>query len=174
MATLSVSTGDITILQVDAIVNAANRDLRGGGGVDGAIHRAGGPAILSECQSWVSQNDPLPTGHAMATGAGEMVAKHVIHTVGPVWSAHEPDEARSLLAACYRNCLTLGADLRCVSVAFPNISTGVFGFPKEDAAEIAVKTVREWMATRSTPEEIRFVCFNEENATLYRALLGTR
>jgi O-acetyl-ADP-ribose deacetylase len=171
MATISVSSGDITTQDVDAIVNAANRQLRGGGGVDGAIHAAGGPSILAECQLWVSRNGLLPTGEVMSTGAGDMQARHVIHTVGPIWSDHEPQQAASLLGDCYRNSLALASELRCGSVAFPNISTGIYGFPKEDAARIAVSTVREWADENTTPGEIRFVCFDEENLRLYELLL---
>jgi O-acetyl-ADP-ribose deacetylase (regulator of RNase III) len=172
MAKLSVSSGDITTQVADAIVNAANRDLRGGGGVDGAIHAKGGPSILVECRAWVSQHGPLPTGGAMATGAGEMTARFVIHTVGPIWSEHPPQRAASLLGDCYRNSLALAADLMCESVAFPNISTGVYGFPKPAAAEVAMTAVRGWVESHSTPGEIRFVCFDDENLGLYESLLG--
>lgn len=172
MTRLSVSLGDITTQGVDAIVNAANRELRGGGGVDGAIHSAGGPSILAECQVWVSEHGPLPTGQVMATGAGHMMARYVFHTVGPIWSQHHPAQAGSLLADCYRNSLSLASDLECGSIAFPNISTGIYGYPKDAAAEIAVAAVREWVATRSSLEEVRFVCFDQTNFGIYESLLG--
>ena len=172
MTTLSVSLGDITTQDVDAIVNAANHELRGGGGVDGAIHAAGGPSILAECKAWVSQHGPLRTGQVMATGAGDMMARHVIHTVGPIWAQHEPTVASSLLADCYRNSLSLAVKLECQTVAFPNISTGVYGFPKSSAAKIAVSTVQAWDEPDSTLEAIRFVCFDEDNYGLYETLLG--
>lgn len=171
MANLSVVTGDITNQDVDAIVNAANSSLRGGGGVDGAIHTAGGPAILAECRQWVQHNGRLHTGMAMATRGGDLRAAHVIHTVGPIWSEHEPARAASLLGDCYRNSLALAMDLKCQSIAFPNISTGVYGFPKRSAAEIAVPTVRGWAESHAVPEEIRFVCFDDENLRIYEALL---
>lgn len=172
MTTFSVSSGDITTQATDAIVNAANRELRGGGGVDGAIHAAGGPSILAECRAWVSKHGPLATGEVMFTGAGAMSTRYVIHTVGPIWSQHGPEVASSLLASCYRNSLTMTVDLECESVAFPNISTGVYGFPKPSAADIAVSAVREWAETHPALKEVRFVCFDEENFALYESLLG--
>lgn len=173
MTRITTSTGDITETRVDAIVNAANSGLRGGGGVDGAIHAAGGPLILEECQRWVSENGPLPTGQAMMTGAGRLPARWVIHTVGPVYSEHDPSEAADLLADCYRNSLTLAAELGCESIAFPNISTGVYGYPKQDAAGIAVSTVEEWSSRRESAPAVVFVCHDAENHRHYSRLLDS-
>ena len=170
MITLRAVLGDITTLDVDAIVNAANSRLAGGGGVDGAIHRAGGPSIPSECRRWVAQNGPLPTGRAMVTSGGELPTRFVIHTVGPVYQAHPPEEARRLLAECYVSSLELADDLDCRTVAFPNISTGVYGYPKEEAARVAVETVSRSRQPGSV-EEVVFVCFNDDNFELYSALL---
>jgi O-acetyl-ADP-ribose deacetylase (regulator of RNase III) len=173
MTSITTTQGDLTTFAVDAIVNAANPPLAGGGGVDGAIHRAGGPSILEECQRWVSEHGPLPTGEAMITGAGELPARYVIHTVGPVWGRHPEDEAADLLTSCYRNSLDLAVDSACRSVAFPNISTGVYGFPKQLAAETAVGAVRDWMTGDPPFDEVLFVCFDRENLGLYEVLLGT-
>lgn len=171
MISIRATRGDITEFEGDAIVNAANSALAGGGGVDGAIHRAGGPTILEECRRWVERNGPLPTGEAMVTGGGNLPARVVIHTVGPVWSQHDPETARSLLASCYRRSLDLAAEHGCKRIAFPNISTGVFGFPKREAAEAALEAVRAWMDTGSEIDEIVFVSFNEENDRIYRELI---
>lgn len=171
MTRIKLTQGDITQLQVDAVVNAANRRLAGGGGVDGAIHKAGGPSILEECQAWVSEHGELETGRAMSTGAGAMPAGHVIHTVGPVWTEHDEQTANELLAACYRNSLDLASELDCRSVAFPNISTGVYRFPKTLAAATAVETVRERGERKERLDEIIFVCFDEENHSIYAELL---
>lgn len=171
MARISAVTGDITTFAFDAIVNAANSSLQGGGGVDGAIHTAGGPRILEECREWVRENGPLPTGQAMATTAGNMPAKNVIHTVGPIYARHGPREARRLLGDCYRNSLRLAVDMGCKSIAFPNISTGVYGYPKGDAAAVAVSAVTGISEAVGGPEEIVFVCFDEANYELYRGLL---
>jgi O-acetyl-ADP-ribose deacetylase (regulator of RNase III) len=173
MTSITATHGDITTFTVDAIVNAANPQLAGGGGVDGAIHRAGGPSILEECRRWVSKHGILPTGEAMITGAGDLPARHVIHTVGPVWGRHEGDEARALLASCYRNSLDLALANECHSVAFPNISTGVYGFPKDLAAKTAVEAVKDWTTGESPVDEILFVCFDAENLGLYEDLLGS-
>lgn len=172
MTSVSAIQGDITVLEVDAIVNAANRRLAGGGGVDGAIHRAGGPSILRECQAWVADNGPLPTGEAMITGGGDLPAPHVIHTVGPIWGEHGENEARRLLARCYYNSLELAARARSRTVAFPNISTGVYAYPKRDAAEAAVETVTNWANDRPVLDQIVFVCFDSENFLIYQELLG--
>ena len=147
--------GDITQQAVDAVVNAANSSLLGGGGVDGAIHRAGGPAILEECRLLGG----CATGHAKATSGGRLPARHVIHTVGPVWQGGDADEAE-LLASCHRRALEVAAELGCVSVAFPAISTGVYGYPVELAAPIAVASVSE--ALRSPVELVRFVLFGDD------------
>lgn len=171
MTRITLIKGDITQLEVDAVVNAANSRLAGGGGVDGAIHRAGGPTILEECQAWVSRHGELPTGEAMVTGAGDMQARYVIHTVGPVWSRHDEETAKRLLASCYRNSLDLAVGHECRSVAFPNISTGVYGFPKRQAADTAVGTVEEWIAGETEIDEVIFVCFDDENRAIYWELL---
>ncbi|MFI6207820.1 O-acetyl-ADP-ribose deacetylase [Streptomyces sp. NPDC051041] len=158
MTTLTLVRGDITRQSVDAIVNAANSSLLGGGGVDGAIHRRGGPAILAECRALRASRygKGLPTGRAVATTAGELDARWVIHTVGPVWSA---DEDRSgLLASCYRESLRVADELGARTVAFPAISTGIYGWPMDDGARIAVETVR---GADTAVEEIRFVLFDE-------------
>lgn len=173
MTTIRSLRGDITELAVDAIVNAANSRLAGGGGVDGAIHRAGGPVIGEQCREWVSAHGPLPTGAAMVTDAGDLPARYVIHTVGPIWGDQEPEESRSLLASCYEASLDRARERGVASVAFPNISTGVYGFPKREAAPVALTAVREWVASNQGMEEIVFVCFDEENHSLYSELLGS-
>ncbi|HET9170086.1 MAG TPA: O-acetyl-ADP-ribose deacetylase [Actinospica sp.] len=154
---ITLEEGDITKVAADAIVNAANSSLLGGGGVDGAIHRAGGPEILEECRALRASHygRGLPTGQAVATGAGRLPARWVIHTVGPVY---EPTEDRSeLLAACHRNSLRVADELGAEVVAFPAISTGIFGWPLPDAARIAIATVRE--TDCATVREVRFVLF---------------
>ncbi len=170
----SATQGDITKGGFDAIVNAANSRLMGGGGVDGAIHRAGGPSILEECRAWVSANGPLPTGQAMATRGGALDVRHVIHTVGPVWGEHDAARSRALLADCYVNSLDLANELGAESIAFPNISTGVFGFPKGPAARVAVSAVSEWLARSGRAiARVVFVCHDPENLALYEELLGS-
>ncbi|GGT92789.1 O-acetyl-ADP-ribose deacetylase [Streptomyces coeruleorubidus] len=158
MTTIELVQGDITRESVDAIVNAANSSLLGGGGVDGAIHRRGGPAILEECRKLRASQygKGLRTGQAVATTAGDLDARWVIHTVGPVFSATEDRSA--LLASCYRESLRVADELGARTVAFPAISTGVYRYPLEDAARIAVDTVR---AARTDVEEVRFVLFDE-------------
>ena len=160
---------DITAETTDAIVNAANSSLLGGGGVDGAIHRAGGPAILAECRQIVSKIGTLPAGKAVITTGGRLTAKHVIHTVGPVWQGGQAGEAL-LLASCYRRSLRLAAAHGCASIAFPAISTGVFGYPPELAAEIAVVTVRAEAPAELA--EVVFCCFSDRDLAIYAALLG--
>lgn len=155
------------------IVNAANSSLMGGGGVDGAIHRAGGPEILRECQMIVKEHGPLPTGQAVITAAGRLPARHVIHTVGPIWGQVSQMEATDLLASCYTNSLQLAVDHHDETIGFPNISTGVYGFPKDEAAGIATGVVRDWVeADPDAITEVTFVCFDEENLALYRSILG--
>jgi O-acetyl-ADP-ribose deacetylase (regulator of RNase III) len=171
MTAISTTKGDITEFTGDAIVNAANSHLAGGGGVDGAIHRAGGPSILQQCRLWVAENGLLPTGEAMVTGAGDLACDLVIHTVGPIWAEHDEESAHRLLASCYRNSLDLAAEHECKSVAFPNISTGVYGFPKEPAAQTAIATVEEWVSGSTDLERIVFVCFDDENLGIYSGLL---
>ena len=163
--------GDITKLKVDAIVNAANTSLMGGGGVDGAIHRAGGPSILKECIEIRNRQGGCATGEAVITAGGNLNATYVIHTVGPVWQGGHNNEA-SLLENCYTNSLKLAEQYKLKSVAFPNISTGVYHFPKEKAATIAVQTVKNFLADHNQPSEIIFACFDEENYSLYRRLLN--
>ena len=170
MSRISVHKGDITKLKVDAIVNAANSSLMGGGGVDGAIHRAGGPAILEECRKVVARQGGCKTGEAVITTAGNLPAKFVVHTVGPVWRGGSNRE-EELLADCYRNSLDLARSNGCQSVSFPNISTGVYGFPKDRAAIIAAGTVIDFINSNDTPAEVIFVCFDEENYQLITAAL---
>jgi O-acetyl-ADP-ribose deacetylase len=163
--------GDITKMETDAIVNAANSSLMGGGGVDGAIHRAGGPAILEDCMKIRGQQGSCKTGEAVITTGGRLVAKYVIHTVGPVWNGGKKDEA-SKLASCYNNSLMLAAKNDIKTVAFPNISTGIYSYPKNEAAQIAVGTVSEFLKTNALPHKVYFVCFDEENYQLYKSLLS--
>lgn len=159
---LEVVQENITRLQVDAIVNAANTSLMGGGGVDGAIHRAGGPQILEACRAIVARQGGCRTGEAVITTAGRLPAKYVIHTVGPVWRGGTSDEAE-LLASCYRRSLELAVAHGCKTIAFPNISTGVYGYPKAEAARMAVTTVRSFLQTETGIEKVVFVCFDEES-----------
>jgi O-acetyl-ADP-ribose deacetylase (regulator of RNase III) len=163
--------GDITKVKVDAIVNAANSSLMGGGGVDGAIHRTGGPAILDECRNIIAKQGSCKTSEAVITTAGNLPAKFVIHTVGPVWNKGKKNEDVKL-ADCYKNCLALAASKQLKSIAFPNISTGIYGYPKNQAALIAVQTVSVWLKTDSSIEEVYFVCFDQENYFLYESLLS--
>lgn len=164
--------GDITGQKVDAIVNAANSSLMGGGGVDGAIHRAGGAAILEECKKIIAKQGSCPTGEAVITSGGNLTAKFVIHTVGPVWNGGNRNEAEKL-ANCYKNSLYLAMQNNIGSIAFPNISTGVYGYPKKQAAEIAVHTVREFVRKNAFILKVYFVCFDEENFQLYQSLLSS-
>ncbi len=158
--------GDITKVKFDAIVNAANSSLLGGGGVDGAIHRAGGAVILEECRKIVARQGGCKTGQAAITTAGNLPAKFVVHTVGPIWNGKTADAQK--LADCYRNSLQLAVDNDCKTIAFPNISTGVYRFPKPEAAEIAVRTVTEFLAATDKIEKVIFVCFDDENYGLYQ------
>ncbi|MFC4375819.1 O-acetyl-ADP-ribose deacetylase [Nocardia halotolerans] len=168
MVLIEAVRGDITEQQVDAVVNAANSSLLGGGGVDGAIHRKGGPAILSECRDLraAHYDKGLPTGKAVATTAGQLPARWVIHTVGPVWSATEDRSA--LLASCYRESLRVAAELGARTVAFPAISTGIFGWPIDDGARIAVETVR---SVDPPLEYVRFVLFDDGALNAFAAAL---
>lgn len=165
---IHVITGDITQLEVEAIVNAANSSLMGGGGVDGAIHRAGGPAILRECKEIRRHDFPngLPTGRAVVTTAGELPAKYVIHTVGPVWHGGDQKEA-DYLEAAYRNSLDAAAGRSASSIAFPAISTGVYAFPKEEAAVIAYRTVMKHLQRNTVPRDVYFVFFSEEDKEIF-------
>lgn len=164
---IEIILGDITKVKVDAIVNAANSSLMGGGGVDGAIHRAGGPAILEECRKIVARQGGCKTGEAVITSAGNLPAKFVIHTVGPVWHGGNNREAEKL-AECYVNSLKVAIANNCKTVAFPNISTGVYGYPKTEAAKVAVNTINRFLEHNSAIEKILLVCFDEENETLLR------
>ncbi|EIY5384398.1 TPA: RNase III inhibitor [Klebsiella variicola subsp. variicola] len=167
-----VILGDITTLEVDVIVNAANPSLLGGGGVDGAIHRAAGPALLAACKQVLQQQGECPPGHAVITIAGDLPASSVIHTVGPVWHGGDRMEAQTL-ADAYKNSLKLAAANNYRSIAFPAISTGVYGYPKEEAAEIAVRTVTAFLTRYNPLERVLFVCFDEETAAIYRRLLAS-
>jgi len=165
---------DITTQSVDAIINAANSSLMGGGGVDGAIHAAAGSQLLDECIKIAESrrpNESCPTGDAVITGAGELPAKFVIHTVGPVWRGGIKGETE-LLASCYRKSLLLAQKNKIESIAFPNISTGVYGYPKEKAAEVAINTVRETLKETPNIKKVVFVCFDQENYSLYQSLIN--
>jgi len=166
VATLEAVQGDITRQQVDAIVNAANTTLLGGGGVDGAIHRAAGPDLLAEC----GRIGGCPTGEARLTGGYRLPAKYVIHAVGPVWSGGNRGEPE-LLRDCYSNSLKLAAAHSVRAIAFPSISTGAYRFPIEQAARIAVATVREELQRPTSVELVRFVCFSASDLAVYRRLL---
>jgi len=158
-------------MKVDAIVNAANSSLLGGGGVDGAIHRAGGPKILEECMVIREKQGGCKTGEAVITTGGNLPAKYVIHTVGPVWYGGKNNEDE-LLANAYKNSLRLATEYEIKSIAFPNISTGVYGFPKQRAAEIAVNAVKDFFNLTTLIKEVFFVCFDEENYKIYQSLLN--
>lgn len=160
--------GDITQINADAVVNAANSSLLGGGGVDGAIHRAGGQKILEECKEIRNRQGKCKTGEAVVTTAGNLPAKYVIHTVGPIWNNNE-EECSELLANCYKNSLKLAESLGVKTISFPNISTGVYRFPKELAAKIAVKEVNSFES--EIIEKVIFVCFDDENEKIYKRLL---
>ncbi len=172
--TMRVFEGDITILAVDAIVNAANETLLGGGGVDGAIHRGAGPGLLEECRKLpqVRPGVRCPTGEARITGAHRLPARHVIHTVGPVWHGGSADEP-ALLASCYRTSLELALQHGVESISFPAISCGVYGYPPELAVPLAVATVDQWQATHRQPIAVTFACFSNDMAQRYRVLLDS-
>ena len=163
---LELIRGDITEVAVDAIVNAANSSLLGGGGVDGAIHRKGGPTILEECKAIRARQGGCPTGEAVITTAGWLPATYVIHTVGPVWNSGKAEEMKRLLQACYQNSLRLAEEHDVKSIAFPNISTGIYHFPKALAAQTAIAAVRNF-GSRGAIERVLFVCYDEENYRLY-------
>jgi O-acetyl-ADP-ribose deacetylase (regulator of RNase III) len=164
---LEVRVADLTTLAVDAIVNAANETLLGGGGVDGAIHAAAGPRLLAACRDIGG----CPTGEARLTPGFDLPARFVIHTVGPVWSGGEAGEPE-LLRSCYTASLALAVEAGCESVAFPCVSTGVYRFPREAACAIAIRAVTDWFAEHARPARVVFCCFHEADAELYRARLG--
>ncbi len=163
---LRVHVGDITTLAVEAIVNAANSSLLGGGGVDGAIHRAAGPELLAECRTL----NGCKTGEAKLTRGYRLPARTIIHTVGPVWQGGGKGEA-GLLASCYRRSLEIARAHDCRSLAFPAISTGVYGYPKDEAAGIAAATVREFLEASALPETVTFCCFDQTTAELYQSIV---
>lgn len=160
---MQVVQGDITRLEVDAIVNAANSSLLGGGGVDGAIHRVAGPELLAECRTLGG----CPTGEARITGGYRLPARHVIHTVGPVYQDGEHGEAE-LLRSCYLESLRLAVEAGVRTIAFPCISTGVYGYPKYAASGVALSAVAEWLESNELPQTVIFCCFDDEDARLYR------
>jgi O-acetyl-ADP-ribose deacetylase (regulator of RNase III) len=163
---ITLLTGDITQQDADAIVNAANEQLAPGGGVCGAIHRAGGPRIWEECQKIVEQRGPLPTGQAVATTAGKMKTRHVIHTVGPVWHGGRSGEPEKL-ASCYRESIRVADELKLHSIAFPSISTGIFGYPVELAAPVALEAVAQALRNTRHVTEVRFVLFDKTTFDAY-------
>jgi O-acetyl-ADP-ribose deacetylase (regulator of RNase III) len=167
---LVVVVGDITQQQVDAIVNAANSSLLGGGGVDGAIHRAGGPRIVEECRELRRLHFPegLPTGDAVITTGGNLAANHVIHTVGPIYGRHNGDEA-TLLAACYKNSLTVAANHALSSIAFPSISTGAYGYPKPEAATVASQAIEDFLLRDQLIRQVRLVFFHAGDSEIFIA-----
>jgi O-acetyl-ADP-ribose deacetylase (regulator of RNase III) len=169
MTNLRCIQADITKLNVDAVVNAANTSLLGGGGVDGAIHRAAGPRLLEECRLLGG----CPTGDARITGGYDLPARHVIHAVGPIWHGGTHDEAK-LLASCYWRSLAVAVENHIKSIAFPCVSTGVYGFPHQPAAEIAIAAVKDFLKSELTLEEVIFCCFLNEDFLIYLKLLDQR
>ncbi len=163
MPNIELVKGDITKIQVDAIVNAANKSLLGGGGVDGAIHREAGPGLLDECRKL----NGCETGESKITRSYNLLAKYVIHTVGPIWRSGVHNETQQLLN-CYKNSLQLALDNKISSIAFPNISTGVYRFPKELAASIAIRTVNSFLNKNKKLKKVLFVCYDEENYNIYK------
>lgn len=160
--------GDITKITTDAIVNAANTSLLGGSGVDGAIHRAGGKEILNECVEIRNKQGGCDVGEAVITTAGNLPSRYVIHTVGPVWNG-DKEEKKILLANCYKNCLKIAENKELKSIAFPNISTGIYHFPKDKAAQIAIEVIKSFQF--NSIEEVIFVCFDQENYNLLKNLI---
>ncbi|MHC1774454.1 MAG: O-acetyl-ADP-ribose deacetylase [Lentimicrobium sp.] len=162
---IQIIKSDITTLKCDAVVNAANSRLLGGGGVDGAIHRAAGPELLAACRLLGG----CETGKAKVTSGFRLPARYIIHAVGPVWRGGNSGEPE-LLASCYSQSLQLAVENQCKSIAFPNISTGIYGFPKADAAEIALKTVSDFIQKHNLPEQVIFTCFDDENLEIYNRI----
>ena len=159
---IEIIQGDITKVSADAIVNAANSSLLGGGGVDGAIHRAGGLTILEDCRKIVEKHGSCRTGEAVITTAGKLSAKYVIHTVGPIWNGGNSNELY-LLSSCYRNSLQLALKHQCNSIAFPSISTGVYRFPKDKAAVISIDAINEFLITNTGMEKVLLVCYDDDS-----------
>ena len=168
---IKVIQGDITKIKVDAIVNAANTSLLGGGGVDGAIHRQGGKTILEECTKIRNKQGDCKVGAAVITTAGNLPAQFVIHTVGPIWDGGIKNEDQ-LLTNAYRNSLQIAIDNKVQTISFPNISTGVYNFPKDRAANIALSTVVDYLKNDKTIKDVIFVCFDKENFDIYQRLLN--
>lgn len=169
-----IVTGDLTRQDVDAIVNAANEGLRGGGGVDGAIHRAGGRSIMTECDAIRAKQGGCPTGTAVITTGGNLPARYVIHTVGPIWNDASADQCDDLLASAYRSSLSLAAEHELRTIAFPSISTGIYGFPIRRAAPLVLSTVREFIESSDETQfdEVRFVLFSDNDTAVYRQALA--
>jgi len=170
---LELVQGDITRETTDAIVNAANSELLPGGGVCGAIHRAGGPAIAEECRKLRADRGPVSIGHAVATSGGRLPARYVIHTVGPVWSGGASGESGAL-ASAYRESIRVADELGLTSIAFPAISTGIFGYPLQEATRVAVETAREVLPRAKNVNTVRFVVFDDAALRIYSEVLGTR
>lgn len=168
MNRIEIIRGDITTLKVDAIVNAANKSLLGGGGVDGAIHRAAGPGLTEECRAL----NGCATGEAKITSGYNLPAKFVIHTVGPIWTGGNQDE-ESLLASCYLNSLRIASNMKLRTIAFPNISTGVYGYPKDLAAGVAIREVKKYLEENNDIEKVYFAIFDDENLEIYTRLLNS-
>ena len=166
MKNIRLLIGDITKIETEAIVNAANNSLLGGGGVDGAIHRAAGPQLLEECR----QLKGCATGEAKITKGYNLPAKYVIHTVGPIYKGGQANEA-DLLKKAYFNSLQIASENKIRSIAFPNISTGIYGYPKEEAAKVAIQTVKKFLEVNEFPKEVYFVCFDELNQQIYQSLI---
>lgn len=173
MNKIELFQGDITKISADSIVNAANTSLLGGGGVDGAIHRAGGPAILEDCRKIIARQGGCKTGEAVITTAGKLNAKFVIHTVGPVWNDGNRNEVQAL-TNCYRNSLKLAVENNCGTIAFPCISTGIYKFPVELAAKVAVRTINEFLVNADQIEQVTIVCFDDLNFHAVKKELATR
>jgi O-acetyl-ADP-ribose deacetylase (regulator of RNase III) len=169
---IEILKADITEIQVDAIVNAANTSLLGGGGVDGAIHRKGGKAILDDCVKIRNKQGGCKIGDAVITTAGNLPAKYVIHTVGPVWNGDKEDK-KNLLKACYQNSLEVAVQNNIKTIAFPGISTGIYRFPKDKAGEIAIKSVKDFNRI-SEIDKVIFVCFDDESYKIYNGLLDKK